>query len=177
MLLFVLLFLHGADTRAGQAELSGLSVAESDGSLALSLGLTGAITPEMREGVLSGIPLTFSFTISLSAPRGLWFNKTLADIEVLHTIKYDTLRKEYTVTRTPGRPFVTHSREEAENALCRVENLPLAPLALLAKGKSYHIKARAGMDEMKIPEDFRYVLFFKSNWEFDTGWTTIDFYY
>ena len=52
----------------------------------------------------------------------LWFDKDIADLEVTHTIIYDNLKKEFTVTRSwkDNNPEVTKSFDEAKKWMTEI---------------------------------------------------------
>ncbi|MFP4474071.1 MAG: DUF4390 domain-containing protein [Desulfatibacillaceae bacterium] len=161
------------------AVLEDMVVTNTRDHLLLYLEMKGAFTPDVRRAVESGIATTFSFFITLHQVRNVWFNHEIADITVTHTIKYDTLKKEYLVTRseTPDKPLVTHSLVDAEKAMSRIDGLVVTSLDNLEKGRPYQIKAKAELDRVTLPLGLHYVFFFVSLWDFETDWHTIDFYF
>ena len=162
---------------AQEARLTRITVSNTRDDLLLYFTLRGAFTEKLQEAVLSGVPATFSFYITLDRVRSLWFNKEIADIELTHTIKYDNLKKEFTVKRSwkEGDPFVTRSFEKAQRYMTEIDSLAVYPLSGLEKGRQYQIKAMAEVSKLTLPLYLHYVLF--SLWDFETDWYTIDFIY
>ncbi|MBW2192943.1 MAG: DUF4390 domain-containing protein, partial [Deltaproteobacteria bacterium] len=147
--------------------------------LLIYLNVEGAFTEEMKSAILSGVPTTFSFYITLYLSRNFWPNKEIADIKVTHTIKYDNLKKEFIVHRSweNGKPTVAQSFAEARQLMSKINSLKIVPLSLLEKGRAYQIQAKAELSKVTLPFYLHYVLFFVSQWDFETETATIDFIY
>ncbi len=166
-------------SHAQEAGLTDIIVNNTRDHLLLYLKVTGAFTEEMKEGVLSGVPTTFSFFIDLYGVRDFWFNKKISDLTVTHTIKYNNLKKEFIVQRSweSNQPLATTSFEEAQALMTKIDSLKIVELNRLEKGRQYRIKAKAELSELTLPFYLHYVLFFVSLWDFETDWYTIDFIY
>ena len=82
---------------AQEAKLANITVTNTRDDLLLFLNVEGAFRKEMKKAIYSGVPTTFSYLITLHKSRNFWFDKTLADREVTHTIKYNNLKKEFIV--------------------------------------------------------------------------------
>ncbi len=177
ILVFILAL--GSASHAQEAGLTDIIVNNTRDHLLLYLKVTGAFTEEMKEGVLSGVPTTFSFFIDLYRVRDFWFNKKVSDLTVTHTIKYNNLKKEFIVQRSweSNQPLATTSFEEAQTLMTEIDSLRIVELNRLEKGKQYRIKAKAELSELTLPFYLHYVLFFVSLWDFETDWYTIDFIY
>ncbi len=177
--LLVFILALGSASHAQEAGLTDIIVNNTRDHLLLYLKVTGAFTEEMREGVLSGVPTTFSFFIDLYRVRDFWFNKKISDLTVTHTIKYNNLKKEFIVQRSweENQPLATTSFEEAQALMTKIDSLKIVELNRLEKGRQYRIKTKAELSELTLPFYLHYVLFFVSLWDFETDWYTIDFIY
>jgi len=164
---------------AQDATLTNITVSNTRDDLLLYLNLEGAFREEMKKAILSGAPATFSFFAKLNRVRTFWFDKPIADIEVTHTIKYDNLKKEFTVERSwkEGKPEVTKSLEEAKKWMTEINSLKIIPLKRLEKGEEYQIRVKAEVSKKTLPLYLHYILFFVSLWDFETDWYAIDFIY
>ena len=162
---------------AQDAMLTNITVSNSQDDLLLFLNLEGAFREEMKQAILSGAPSTFSFFAKLNRVRGLWFDQAVADIEVTHTIIYDNLKKEFTVTRSwkDNNPEVTKSFDEAKKWMTEIDSLKIIPLNRLDKGEQYQLRVKAEVSKKTLPLYLHYILFFVSLWDFETDWYTIDF--
>jgi len=162
---------------ADEARLNNVIVTNTRDDLLVYLNVDGAFSDSIQEAILSGVPVSFTFFISLDRTRNLWFNKEIADIKVTHRIKYDSLKKEFIVRRSweSGKSVVTQSFEEARKLMTEVDSLRVVPLGELEKGRQYQIRAKAELSKFTLPLYLHYVFFFLSFWDFETDWTTIDF--
>ena len=177
--LCLILALQPAVFGAENAVLKDIVVTNTRDDLLVYLNADGAFREKMKTAILSGVPATFSFFITLSIARSFWPDKILADIKVAHTIKYDNLKKEFVVKRSweNGETLVTKSFEEAQKWMMEIVSLTVTPLKDLEKGNRYQIRAKAELSKMTLPFYLHYVLFFLSLWDFETDWYTIDFTY
>lgn len=164
---------------AEDAQLDNIIVTNTRDNLLLYLTAKEAFPPKIDMAINSGIPTTFSFYINLYRVRGLWLDKEVANIKLAHTIKYDSLKNEYVVTRSweGDRPLTTKSLDEAKSAMAEIDNLVIVPLNLLEKGQQYQIRAKAELSKKTLPFYLHYILFFVSFWDVQTDWYTIDFIY
>ena len=179
MLLSGLLLAMPAIADAQDARLTNIIVTNTRDNLLLYLTVKGAFSPKIENTIQSGVPATFSFFINLYKVRDLWLDKQVASIKVTHSIKYDSLKNEYTVTRSweGNRPLVVKSFDEAKKLMTEVDSLVIVPLKKLEKGKQYQLSAKAELSKLTLPFYLHYVLFFVSLWDFETDWYTIDFIY
>jgi hypothetical protein len=165
---------HGQDAR-----LSNITVSNTRDDLLLYLSVEGAFREELKKAIMSGVPVTFSFIAILNEVRNIWFDRGISDTVVTHTIKYDNLKKEFTVKRSwkNDESEVTKSFKEAQKWMTEVNSLVIIPLSRLEKGKQYQLSAKAEFSKKTLPFYLHYVFFFVSLWDFETDWYTIDFIY
>ncbi len=178
VLAILLVSFHGL-AMARDAQLANIIVTNTRDDLLIYLSVEGAFTPKMADAVKNGVPASFSFFVNLYRNRGLWFDKKLADLTISHTIKYNSLRKEYAVSRSwdSNSPVIVQSFDAAKKLMTEIDSLKVIPLGLLEKGKQYQIQAKAKLSRVTLPYYLHYVLFFLSLWDFETDWYTIDFIY
>jgi hypothetical protein len=177
LLILGLLLIASQAGYAQDATLTNITVSNTRDDLLLFLNLQGAFREEMKQAILSGAPSTFSFFAKLNRVRSLWFDKDIADLEVTHTIVYDNLKKEFTVTRSwkDNNPEVTKSFDEAQKWMTEIDSLKIIPLSRLEKGEQYQLRVKAEVSKKTLPLYLHYILFFVSLWDFETDWYTIDF--
>ena len=161
------------------AILKDIVVTNTRDDLLLYLKAEGAFRDKIKDAILRGVPVTFSFYITLNISRSFWLDKTIVDIKVTHTVKYDSLKKEFMVKRSwdGGEARVTSSFEEAQQWMTEIASLKVVPLKDLEKGRRYQIRAKAELSKLTLPFYLHYVLFFVSLWDFETDWYAIDFTY
>jgi len=179
LLLTVLLLTSWHPAFAKEARLSNIIVTNTRDDLLVYLNVEGAFRDKMEKAILSGVPATFSFFITLYRVRNLWLDKEIADLKVTHTIKYNNLKKEFIVKRSweSDKTRVTQSFEEAHKLMADVDSLKIVSLDRLEKGKVYQIRAKAELSKLTLPFYLHYILFFVQLWDFETDWYTIDFIY
>ena len=164
---------------AQEAKLANIIVTNTRDNLLLYLTAKDAFPSEIEEAVHSGVPTTFSFYINLQRVRSLWLDEAITEITLTHTLKYNSLKKEYIVSRSweGNRPLTVKSLTEAQKLMTEVDSLGIVSLMRLEKGQQYQIRAKAELNKMTLPFYLHYVLFFVSFWDLETDWYTIDFIY
>ena len=164
---------------AEDARLTNIIVTNTRDDLLLYMQVKGAFRESMITAVQSGVPTTFSFYIELYRVRGFWFDEEIASLKYTHTIKYNSLKKEYLVYRSweGKKPHVVKSFDEARKLMTDLDSLKIVSLSKLEKGLQYQIRAKAELSRLTLPFYLHYVLFFVSLWDFETDWYTIDFIY
>ncbi|BBO69140.1 hypothetical protein DSCA_30700 [Desulfosarcina alkanivorans] len=172
------LTVHGL-AMAKDATLTNIIVTNTRDDLLVYLSVEDAFTQKIEDAVKRGVPASFSFFVNLYRTRGMWFDKKMADLTIEHTIKYNSLKKEYAVSRSwdTSSPVIVQSFDAAKKLMTEIDSLKVIPLGLLEKGKQYQIQAKAKLSRVTLPYYLHYVLFFLSLWDFETDWYTIDFIY
>ncbi|KPA10670.1 conserved hypothetical protein, membrane [Candidatus Magnetomorum sp. HK-1] len=162
-----------------EAQLTDIIVTNTRDDLLLYMGIEGCFSHEVIKAIMSGVPATFTTFIGLYKVRRFWVDREVSAIQVAHTIKYDPMKKEFSVSRSwdKNSPIITSSFPEAQKIMSRIDNLTITPLKTLTKGSQYQIRAKAELNEVVLPFYLHYVLFFVSMWDLETDWYTVDFVY
>ncbi|MCB2147008.1 MAG: DUF4390 domain-containing protein [Deltaproteobacteria bacterium] len=178
VLVVLLLSVNGA-AMAKDATLTNIIVTNTRDDLLVYLSVDGAFTPKMEDAVKNGVPASFTFFVNLYRTRSMWLDKEMADLTITHTIKYNSLKKEYAVSRSwdSNSPVILQSFDAAKKLMTEIDSLKVIPLGMLERGKQYQIQAKAKLSRVTLPYYLHYVLFFLSLWDFETDWYTIDFIY
>ena len=166
-----------AKADAQEARLKNITISSADHQLLVSLEVEGAFTQDVMEAILRGVPADFSFLIKLDRSRNWWADEELADLEITHTIKYDNLKKEFSVYRSwaDRKPIVTQSLAEAQALMTRIDGLPIIDLDRMQKNEQYELRAKAELSKMTLPFYLHYVFYFVSLWDFETDWHSVVF--
>jgi hypothetical protein len=174
-----MLFLCQDTAFAQEATLTNITVSNTRDDLLLYLNLEDAFSEKLKKAILSGVPATFYFLAKLNRVRNMWVDPVIADITVIHTIKYDNLKKKFIVRRSwrNNEPEVTKSFSEAQKWMTEVNSLKIIPLGQLEKGQQYQLRTKAEVSKQTLPFYLHYVLFFISLWDIETDWYSIDFIY
>lgn len=161
------------------AVLSNIRLANTRDDLIVYFDVDGAFTDKISQAVLKGVPTTFSFYVMLYQNQGAWFDKKVADIEFKSTLKYNSLKNEFIISRPwkSEKPTVTKSFDEAKQLMTMVSNVKVISIMDVVKGEKYQIRIKAELDKVELPLYLHYVLFFLSLWDFETDWYLINFTY
>jgi len=177
--LVLCLFAMPAIAFAQEARLKNITISSAEEKLLVSLEVEGAFTQDVMEAILKGVPADFSFLIKLDRFRSWWANEELADFEITHTIKYDNLKKEFSVYRSwiDTKPIITQSLAEAQSLMTRIEGLTIIDIDRMRKNQQYELRAKAELSQMTLPFYLHYVFYFVTLWDFETDWHSVVFVY
>jgi len=180
--LLLIMFLWAAwagPAMAKDAYLSDFVVTNTRDHLLVYFTVNNCFTPEMNNAIESGIETSFTFFVQLHENRDLIWDRKIADLEVNHSIKYDSLKKVYSVrfSEDNNREVTARTFEEAKKLMAEVVALKVVPMHQLKKGKRYQLQMMAQLDKIRLPFYLHYVLFFLSLWDFETDWYAVDFRY
>ena len=161
------------------AVIENIKLANTRDDLLTYFDVKKAFNETINEAIANGVPTTFSFYITLYKTDGSWFDKKISDIQIKSTVKYNTLKKEYAVSRPwkDEADIYTQSFDEAKALMTEIDNLKIIPLNRLVKGDKYQLRIKAELDKVTLPLSLHYVLFFVSFWDFETNWYLINFTY
>jgi hypothetical protein len=164
-----------------KAEIVDIRVFPDDPALKASFGVRNCFTPEMEEAVWSGLVTTFRFLAVLEKPGPALplVPDRIVDVGFEHSIKYDRLRNEFSVTfqEQLQRARTTNDFNEAKQWMSEVHNLALIPLWRLHKGETYQLSVKAELSKVRLPMFFRYLFFWVALWDFETDWQEKQFTY
>ena len=179
LLLFCFLLWFPSPLQAAEATLSDIIVTNTQEDLLVFFDIKGCFTREMEEAILNGIPTTFTIVIKLYRTRTAWRDASIASITLEHTIKYDSLKNEFRVTRSEedNAEIVVKDFEAAKKAMAEIRNIRVVPLRELQERGKYQLRVKAELEKVRLPLYLHYVLFFVSLWDFETDWYTVDFIY
>ena len=175
--ILIFVFLLCDNVIAQETRLTNLKITNTRDDLLIYLSLEGAFREKLKKAVHSGVPATFSYFIKLTQVRSMWPDKTITELKITSSVKYDNLKKEYKITRSWKNKdaTITHSFEEAQLLMTDLNHIKLYPLNGLEKGKNYRIQAKAEVSKITLPFYLHYVLLFVSLWDIETDWYTINF--
>jgi hypothetical protein len=159
--------------------LTDIKLANTRDDLLVYFEVENAFLPKIIQNIENGILTPFSFKVSLYRTGGSWLDKKITDLDIQSSIKFNSLKQEYTVQRPwkEDKPVVTKSFDEARDLMTRIDNLVVTPLTNLKKGEKYQIRIRAQLTRVTLPFALRYVFYFVSFWDIETDWYIINFTY
>jgi len=151
------------------AEIHELQVENAPHDLFVSFRLTGAFSKEIREQIESGLPVTFNYYVEVVHRRAAWFDATRVRKVLSATVAYDTLTRQYRLTRSVDGEMLetTVSDREAEMArfMTAVERLRMCDPADLSGEEPLYLRVKSRVQK-------RFVFFFIP-WDFETSWARI----
>ena len=118
-----------------------------EGRVWVSFGIEDGLTPELRQAVLSGLPVTFTYDVELRLGVSFWPDRVLSTVTIATTVTFDTLTRRHGLVRTvDGRIEATKSTEdeaEVKRWLTTLAAAPLFPTSHLEANTEYYIRVRA----------------------------------
>jgi hypothetical protein len=151
------------------AEIRDLQVRNSPTDLFVSFRLYGGFTPEIREQIHSGLPVTFRHYVEIVKHRAAWFDDTLVKKKISTTVTYDTLTRQYRLTRDVNEEMVettvTDRPEEMELFMSSVERQRLCDPSELPGDRRLALRVKSRIRR-------RFVFFFIP-WNLETSWARI----
>ena len=176
IIVFILLFSCNL-AQATKASLQDIVLDSMNENLTLSFKLEDAFSEEMKEVILNGTSITFTFFVVLQEIKDFWLDKKIVDIKIDHMLKYDVLKKEFVIKRSSeiDEVLVTKSFVEAQNLMTTIRSLKILPFTWLENGNRYQIAAKAELSKANLPFELRSAMFFSPPWGFETDWYILDF--
>lgn len=130
--------------------------------------LRDAFSPEMIEGLKSGIEVSFQTVVRVERVHKNWFDVTVGEVRFSRSVRYDSLSRVYHLNRGSGQE-VLPDLFTALNGMTDYEvAVPLREPAVA--GKKYRARVRTRLDRVGLSEPLRSIFFFSSIWDLETGW-------
>jgi hypothetical protein len=163
--------------QATKASLQTIVLDSKNENLTLSFKLEGVFSEQMKEVILSGTSITFTFFVVLREIKDFWVDKKIVDIKIDHMLKYNVLKKEFVIKRSwqIDEVLITDSFVEAQNLMAAISSLKILPFNWLENGNRYQIAIKAELSKANLPLNLRPVMFFSPPWGFETDWYILDF--
>jgi len=174
--IFILIFTCNL-AHASEASLQNIVLDSENKNLTLSFKLEDAFSEPMKEVILNGTSITFTFFVVLREIRDFWIDKKIVDIKIDHMLKYNVLKKEFVIKRSweIDEVLSTESFVEAQSLMAAISSLKILPFSWLENGNRYQIAIKAELSKANLPLDLRSVMFFSPPWGFETDWYILDF--
>jgi hypothetical protein len=163
--------------QATQASLQNIVLDSKNKNLTLSFKLKDAFSEEMKEVILNGTSITFTFFVELREIKDFWIDKKIVDIKIDHMLKYNVLKKEFAIKKSCeiDEVLITESFLEAQNFMTAIRSQKVLPFNWLENGNRYQIAIKAELNKANLPSGLRSVMFFSPPWGFETDWYILDF--
>ena len=169
----------GSNARAAEATIENIIITNSDKDLLVYFLVRGSFTEDMRRAILKGVPTTFRYRVELYKKISFYPDKKISSVTINRTIKYDTLRNDFTLEMGvgDGPPVTVKEFFKARELLTEVNALKLAKLDQLEPDRTYYVRIKAELNKVRLPFYLHYVFFFVSLWDFETDWHVVYFTY
>ena len=163
--------------QATKASLRDIVLDSNNENLTLSFKLENSFPAEMKEVILNGTPITFTFFVVLREIKDFWPDRKIVDIKIDHLLKYNVLKKEFVIKRSweIDEVSITKSFVEAQHLMAVISSLKILPFSWLENGNRYQIAIKAELSKANLPLNLRSVMFFSPSWGFETDWYILDF--
>jgi len=163
--------------QATKASLRDIVLDSNNENLTLSFKLENSFPAEMKEVILNGTPITFTFFVVLREIKDFWPDRKIVDIKIDHLLKYNVLKKEFVIKRSweIDEVSITKSFVEAQHLMAVISSLKILPFSWLENGSRYQIAIKAELSKANLPLNLRSVMFFSPSWGFETDWYILDF--
>ncbi len=147
--------------------------------ISFSLRVANPFDHEIKSLLLNGVSQKITLSIKVKVNRVylflVKFNREVKDITYTHKIKYDNLKKLFTVGITPGTKTVeTTSYKEAIQLVTKFEDITLLQGNQLERDRDYQVEVRTEIRKVRLPFHLEYLFFFLSAWDRKSNNYTID---
>lgn len=172
----ILIFLGLAATSAWGAKgrVANLSAAIlSSSEVVVSADLIQWMTPQLGEEINNGIPKDIYFYILIKKRQMGWFDEEVTSKTIRHTIKFDTLKKQYLITTRDADSTIQSvfdTFERAADLISTLKSVKIAADTRLKARHTYYASVKAEMKASNVPFVLEYILFFIPVLELDTPW-------
>jgi hypothetical protein len=126
---------------------------------------------EMESTILAGVAAVFTLHLEVFQTRSVMWDKKIAGCEIKRTIKYDNLKKTFSIfTNGNETPVVFPDFESAQKAMADLNGIVVVPLQKLVRENNYYVQLKVKIDKIRLPLHMEYVFLFVSYWDFETPW-------
>ncbi|MDP2104546.1 MAG: DUF4390 domain-containing protein, partial [Desulfobulbaceae bacterium] len=137
---------------AKEAMIKDIVVTNSSSELLLFLRVVDVFSPEIIEGISNGLVATFNFDIRLIMVRDGWPDKEIDRLQLVRTMRFDSLKKEYQLNLSQSSAqLTTGSLTKAEALMTELNGVKVVPLSILLPDRQYVVKVRATLVRKNLP--------------------------
>lgn len=159
---------------AGKERVGRLTTAVvNNGELTVSAQLIRWQNENILRDLNNGIPKDIYYYVLLKKRLPGWFDEELASRTIRHTIQYDVLKKQYSVTTRIDETTTQKTLEsfdEMADLISRIDHVKITLKKRLKTRHTYYTSVKAEMRATNVPFYLEYILFFIPALELDTPW-------
>ena len=161
-----------------KAAISNIVVSNSDNDLLLYLSVDNAFRPEMEEGVLNGIPASFTFFVSLREVNEGRPGKQVLSLEFDHILSYDPLKELFSLEFSGDNSSLsTGTLQKAKSMMTDINGVKVVNLSRLKPGSDYFLSVKVRLERKTLPLFFHYLIPFWKLRDYETDWHYVEFRY
>jgi hypothetical protein len=179
ILLFLLIFILSFPARnyALEPKIMDILITNDVENVLLYARLINGFKPEMELAILAGISTNFTMSLEVYEERPLLWDKKITEKEIRRTIKYDNLKKTFSIYSGKSEPAIFPDFESAQKVMSDFNGIIATPMSSLTKGRSYYVLIKVKMDKVRLPLHMENIFLFVSLWDFETSWYKQNFTY
>ncbi len=166
---------------ASEPRIADVQAIIKNGQVRVWARLRHGFGPQTRRDLHNGIPKEFYYYLALKRKQKNWIDEEMLSRTIRDTVRYDLLKKQYTVIRRQdGQAGERDTREETavwddfeamERAVSALHDVALTPVSSLTPGQRYYVDVKAQMKAARLPFYQEFLLFFIPFLEVDTRWS------
>ena len=144
--LAVLALLAGPPAASADLRISDFDVFLNDHEVTIHFVLLGAVPPSFAEGIQSGIPTQYRYTVELWQYNRLWRDSLLTRKVVERQLDYNVVAKEFKVTTLRGEtrpPYLTRELHDAQRVISEVRGVKLTPATAVDPNEILYVRVQA----------------------------------
>lgn len=162
--------------RAQSVKLTDVIVNNSSKDLLAYFNLRNSFDDETKKALMNGLSIRIVFNVRLYSAKTFWPDKLLASRDIVHSIRYDTLREEFLLD-LDGRRMKLKDLTKAQAAVSEVTGLSVVPLSRLAPNSNYELQIKATRKKDPSPSTFSNIISLFSFWNTESDSYTVEFRY
>lgn len=178
LLLLLSLFVLPANLfAAGSERIKNVVTEIKNQEIVVTAELVDGFSREILNDIHDGIPKDFYYYLLLKRKQKNWFDEEILAKTVRYTVKYDTLKKKYSIVQRDGERVVESTVDDVETMkrlVSKIDHVKLAPTRFLKSRNRYYVSVKSQMKAAKLPFYVDYFLFFIPFLELDTPWADSD---
>ncbi|MGH7356033.1 MAG: DUF4390 domain-containing protein [Candidatus Rokuibacteriota bacterium] len=142
----VLALLAGPPAASADLRISDFDVFLNDNEVTIHFVLLGAVPPSFAEGIQSGIPTQYRYTVELWQYNRLWRDSLLIRKVIVRQLDYNVVAKEFKVTTLRGEtrpPHLTRELHDAQRVISEVRGVKLTPATAVDPNEILYVRVQA----------------------------------
>lgn len=158
---------------AGSERIKNVVTEIRNQEIVVTAELVDGFNREIINDIHDGIPKDFYYYLLLKRKQKNWFDEEILAKTIRYTVKYDTLKKKYTIVQRDGERVVENTVDDIETMkriVAKIDRVKLAPIRFLRPRNRYYVSVKSQMKAAKLPFYIDYFLFFIPFLELDTPW-------